>query len=396
MPRETDASQTAVILVTSFLNRGLPEPAIGGRARIVRDVARHLRQIGFTVRIIQKGPAAGALELEPGITVQTVRVPMPIWSDLLFAWQTRRAARDADLCCYATPEDGFPFFAARGFAIQHGIWWDGPDAWWKGWLVRGVQSWRNRVMCSRLRFVLCVDTQFINQLRMAGRRGHKLARKCVYCPNYADLDRFPAPTRERMEQRFASRRLLFLRRFAAPRGARLFVEMCRLLRDMGVEFRAEMAGRGPLKAEVAAAVRTAGLDSLVTLTETTLDDAPRALDACAVSVVPSEWAEGTSLSAIESLVMGIPVVATDAGALASVVTPGFNGFVCRPDPAVLASAVGRLLTDQDLYLSIARNAVSMREAYSLARWTGSLDSALGEAGLIGNRHANGRKHRASG
>ncbi len=373
---------SAVILVSSFLNRGLPEPAIGGRSRIVRDVARHLVRRGCQVRIIQKGPQASEIGLEPGIVVETVAAPMPIWWDILFAWRTRETVRGADLCCYATPEDGFPFFSTRGFAIQHGVWWDAPDGPLKSLAVRGVQALRNRVMCSRLRFVLCVDTAFGNLLRLQGRAGHRLASKCIYTPNYADLDRFPTPSSRRIEERFASRRLLFLRRMAAPRGAFLFVEMCRRLRERGLDFSAEMAGRGPLKAAVEARIAESGLEGRVSLSEAPIDAAPHHIDSAAVSVVPSEWSEGTSLAAIESLAMGVPVVATDAGALSSVVIPGFNGMVCPPDANALAAAVERLLADREMYLSLARNAIGMRAAFSLDRWTRVLDEALARAGLL--------------
>lgn len=90
------------------------------------------------MRILQKGPRAAEIRLEPGIVVETVSAPMPIWADVFFAWKTRRAVRGADLCCYATPEDGFPYFSKRGFAIQHGIWWDAPDPPWKRLLVQQV------------------------------------------------------------------------------------------------------------------------------------------------------------------------------------------------------------------------------------------------------------------
>jgi glycosyltransferase involved in cell wall biosynthesis len=145
-----------------------------------------------------------------------------------------------------------------------------------------------------------------------------------------------------------------------------------------------MAGRGPLKVEVQSLIETNGLTQRVALTEVPIDEVPEAIDSSSVSIVPSLWSEGTSLSAIESLVMGVPVVATDVGALASVIVPEFNGLVCSADPCPLADAVQRLLADKALYLSLARNALSMREVFSFARWTRTLDDALARAGLHEN------------
>jgi|GEM_PF-607780 len=66
-----------------------------------------------------------------------------------------------------------------------------------------------------------------------------------------------------------------------------------------------------------------------------------------VFVFPS-WYEGFGLPVLESMACGTPVVSSRASSLPEVV--GDAGILCDPsDPGAFADAVGRLLSDRDLY-----------------------------------------------
>jgi glycosyltransferase involved in cell wall biosynthesis len=70
--------------------------------------------------------------------------------------------------------------------------------------------------------------------------------------------------------------------------------------------------------------------------------------AAAVSVIPS-LEEGFGIPAAEAMGCEVPVVATDAGGLPEVVEHEVTGLVVpRGDSGALASAIGRLLDDEEL------------------------------------------------
>jgi len=67
-----------------------------------------------------------------------------------------------------------------------------------------------------------------------------------------------------------------------------------------------------------------------------------------VAVVPSVWNEPMGQVAIEAMLAGRAVVASDVGGLRDVVTHGVTGFTVPPrDPEALAIALDKLLDDPE-------------------------------------------------
>ncbi len=381
---------TAVILVTTYLGYRHDHVQHGGRPRLVRDLARLLRAQGFEVTIAQKGSRDAEIELGGGIRVRKFQVPVRSWTDILFALRTRRLVEAADLCVYASCEDGYPFFARRSIGIQHGIWWDKPDGSpLKRAVTNRIHFARMAALCRKARRVICVDTNLINWLRLHGAAGHAAAAQCEYLPNYFDEDAFPPPPPELIEQRFRGRRLVFLRRFEEARGPLPFVGMCAVLKARGLDFQASMIGWGSQEAAVRARVAGLGLADRIEIGESRFDGVAEALRPAALSVVPTIYSEGSSLSAIESIGMGIPVVASDAGGLGNLIVPGFNGYLVKAQPAALAGAVMQALSSREHYLRLAANCLAMRRAFSLRHWRAQVLRILRETGLVADPPAGG-------
>ncbi|MBE0660346.1 MAG: glycosyltransferase family 4 protein [Bryobacteraceae bacterium] len=333
--------------------------------------------------VVQKAASTGRIMLDNGIEVVSIACPTRSWSDFLFALKSRRIAATADLCGYLTPELGFPFYAQNSFAVQHGIWWDGPGyRSIRGFMVRSIQSLRNWWLVHRVGAVVCVDTNFINYLRANGIAGPQDLRKCSYVPNYADIGLSREPSIEKIHQRWGRRSLLFLRRFEPQRGVDLFIRMCQLLHLRGIAFQARMIGDGSLKEHARGRISALGLDRIVSIGACAFDEVYCELDEASISIVPTEWSEGTSLSAAESIVSGVPVIATNVGGLANLIVPEFNGLLVAPAAEELADAAALLLGDRDKYTDYALACLSMRHALSRDRWRREITCLLTRLGLI--------------
>ena len=133
-----------------------------------------------------------------------------------------RIARAGYVVLYASGDDVWPFFLPNSKVIQHGIGWDGEQARW----FRRLQDLRSLGMARMARSVLCVDTNYINWLRCQSNEGYRLATKCEYIPNYADLDRI-APSDRPLGDRLS---IISARRNEHIRGLDLLIDALGLLK----------------------------------------------------------------------------------------------------------------------------------------------------------------------
>lgn len=77
-------------------------------------------------------------------------------------------------------------------------------------------------------------------------------------------------------------------------------------------------------------------------------DLARAYEEGTIFVVPSLW-EGFGIALLEAMLHGLPIVGTDVGAIPELIRDGESGLLVPPgDPAALAAAIDRLLTDASL------------------------------------------------
>jgi glycosyltransferase involved in cell wall biosynthesis len=86
-------------------------------------------------------------------------------------------------------------------------------------------------------------------------------------------------------------------------------------------------------------------------------------------------------SVIESMALGVPVVASDVGGIPEIIEDGVSGVLVPPgDDRALADAIRRLLDDDELRGRISAAGLrSVRERFDVARLTRSIEQQLDEA-----------------
>ncbi|HTX27848.1 MAG TPA: glycosyltransferase family 4 protein [Streptosporangiaceae bacterium] len=86
-----------------------------------------------------------------------------------------------------------------------------------------------------------------------------------------------------------------------------------------------------------------------------------------VAAVPSVWSEPLGRVAIEAMLVGRPVVASDVGGLRGIVTHGVTGLLVPPgDPAALAAALDSLLDDPQKRRQFGETARSHAQRFEAA------------------------------
>ncbi len=128
--------------------------------------------------------------------------------------------------------------------------------------------------------------------------------------------------------------------------------------------RLELVGDGPARDQLRALSTRLGLGDVVEFAGA-VDDATPRIARMSCLVLPSAF-EGLPNAALEAMSCGVPVVASLAGDVASVVVDGSTGVVVRdPTPEILAAGIVRALTDGALRArSVQDGPRAIRERFS--------------------------------
>jgi len=120
-----------------------------------------------------------------------------------------------------------------------------------------------------------------------------------------------------------------------------------------------MAGSGPMQAMVRTWARNHGIRSglQLPLGQIGRNHLLQLMRSATFLVIPSQWDEPFGMVAIEALACGVPVIASDAGALPEIVKDGVNGIIfSKKNPAELAEKAALLWSDRRLRKRLSEGA----------------------------------------
>ena len=332
--------------------------SIGGRQRYIRDIALLIKEWGRDVVVVQKSITNFETVCPSGVNVIGIKSNLTAKGDPFFSKKVVALKTKGDVVLYASGEDAWPFFSENSKAIQHGVWWDGPQKLY----VRLLQARRALAMMNAVKTVLCVDTNFINWLRCLGPKGYLLANKCEYIPNYADIAKIPK-VKSSIDEKFS---IITARRYEHKRGADLLMSALGVLRSTDLDFHAHFSTTGGVE-ELTGQASRLNLERYVSFSQDSMDEILSRYQNFHVAVVPTRWSEGTSLACIEALSAGLPVVCTPVGGLGNLIVPDFNGYVVPPTAERIAEALYQCANKETL-VRLRAGAISLRDALSLENW----------------------------
>ena len=219
-------------------------------------------------------------------------------------------------------------------------------------------------------------------------RDRSIPAECIkVIGNGVELDRFKAPGRGAVT---AAREALGI-----PDDHSVVGVVTRLRREKGTEFLVRavprildqistvsflIVGDGPLRASLEALTKEIGVDRHVHFLGFR-DDVPLLLAVADVLVIPS-LTEGFSLSLVEGMAAGRPIVATQVGGMLEIARDGDSVlFVPPEDSEAIFRATARLLTDLGLAGALGRRAVEVAARYGISASARSLAELY--ASLVG-------------
>jgi glycosyltransferase involved in cell wall biosynthesis len=316
-------------------------PNIGGVASHVVELGKALAELGEEVHVITS-PLGGMREANQtwqGMQVHRPRIPrgQPLYGWLLGRWLKK-------FCREYQPDilhvHGLrPLEASRNMPIP--VIFTNHTS---GYLKRVAKGTHEQKRIARrlthIAHVLAPSQELCDATKAVGYSG-----PIDFITNGVDTDRFTpnlGPLRARLGIQEDEVVVLLARRLVEKNGVTVFAEAVSALKDQPV--RLLFAGDGSEQAKVEAILKQNGLYSKsIFMGAVPNPDMPDVYRAADISVLPS-FMEATSITGLESMACGLPLVGTRVGGIPTLVTEGETGLLVEPgNPVALGEAIHTLV-----------------------------------------------------
>jgi glycosyltransferase involved in cell wall biosynthesis len=175
---------------------------------------------------------------------------------------------------------------------------------------------------------------------------HGIRTPLTVIPNFINPDSFQATYEP--ENHF-----VYAGRLVRVKGILTLLEAMRRIKSDAV---LTIAGAGELEVELRQFVNEHRLENVRFMGHLGTADLSRLVQRAVFTVVPSEWYENYSMTVIESLASGTPVIGASIGGIPEQVSHGQNGLLFAPgDAAGLAEQMQYLLDNREAAVAMGRN-----------------------------------------
>lgn len=153
--------------------------------------------------------------------------------------------------------------------------------------------------------------------------------------------------------------ILYVGELIQQKGIRELLAAFKIVSGSVGDIKLTVVGGGPETEYCRQFIKNQGMNNIVMTGPLEHSKALELIANCYLLVLPSK-SEANPTVIVEALSFGKPVIATNVGGVTEMVENGHNGIIVDNDnPKVLAQALTRLLTDENLAFSIGQNAKKM-------------------------------------
>lgn len=340
----------------------------GGAERYLLDLADMAKDMGYGLTIYQYGHFSWVRRFKNVDVISLNTGDLPPLKHALHAtkefsqrFYEQSEGRSA-LSIYSPFYEVWPHAVAGNIGISHGVAWDNPYACYENVAAFWVMNQQYIESADHCEELVSVDTNTANWFQTVN---YETGRKIQVIPNYVDLEKFYPKERMGNEQRVV---ILYPRQLYSARGLYLVLEILDeiLHRYPQVEFR--FIGRGGEGDTQHVVNKMKQWGERVKWDALSLDEMPDAYRDADITLIPTLFSEGTSLSCLEAMASGNAVIATRIGGLTDLVINQYNGDLIEPHADALLESISSLLADPQRLKLYQRRAVEVAQAFSKTRW----------------------------
>lgn len=290
-------------------------------------------------------------------------------------WQFNEHAALADLRIYFAQYLAFPNAISPCISLSHGIYWDNTQG------VNTIQAMNDEQRKEFFRrqmygftasdAVVSVDSN-VRKVIQAMEPGSERKIQVIY--NYVDTNMF-TPTPKTWE----GINVLFPRRLTVLRGS---TEVTKAFINLP-EYNFTLAGQAHDDKAAQAFFKSHEHRGNVKFIHEEMDNMPKIYQQADISLVPTISTEGLSLSLLESMASGLPVITTPVGGLGDAVIPGYNALIYDPNHEDLGDYIQALAEDEEARLKMGkRNREIAVECFDIELWKQRWRNLLAQFGVV--------------
>ena len=379
-----------IAVLTSFFFHQLAEIhgqdriIYGGAERVLINLCHLLQSEGHEVTVFQSLPQTVRDEQGRQVRVNCGQVAkeyagIPIIclpdTDNAWAYSTNsklnmifnEMATFYDVAIYFATFLCWPHVVSPSISISHGIFWDYPEHAIRNSSKADREEFFRRQLYGLTAPDVCVSVDSnVRKVLAAMEPGSESRVHVIY--NFVNTEVFkPAP------KTWEGTRVLYPRRLTMLRGCNEFIKASRELPEYEFIAVGQAADEGLEKQVVAWGETTPNIRFVYKPMEG-MEEVYQQAD---ISVVPTRASEGLSLSLLESMACGLPIITTPVGGLGDAVIPNYNAIVYDPLHDDLSDAIRFLAENPDVRQKMGeRNRQIAEESFDIELWKARWRSIL--------------------
>ncbi len=274
-----------------------------------------------------------------------------------------RTFNGSQLHIYSSFQECYPNHIGPSIGISHGISWDSPCNHYS----YGMEDfWENKkkyidsiYYCDK---VISVDTNTPNWVQTID---YELgSKKVMTIPNYVDINLFKHSGKAKMDKII----ITFPRRLSEPRGIYLVLNVIPSILEKYKNVEFHLVGRGDenMLADINKVIEKFPDNIKCYYKEP--NEMQEVYQYTDISLIPTLYSEGTSLSCLEAMASGNIVVATRVGGLTDLIINNYNGYLIEPNEEALKECILDVLERYEEQDIIRKNASQVAATFNKSLW----------------------------
>lgn len=335
----------------------------GGAERYCTDLATILKKRGYGTVLIQMGDPALKKCWHKNIRdLEIIGVPLAIFEYTFFL----KTLRKYEFVIYS----GMVEWGEKinlNILISHGVTWDVPH-------VPDVKVEDIFNIMKDVDHFISVDTNTISWLRSTFAKSlHNKQNKMHYIPNYVDTEQYHS-INKRSDGKI---KIIFPRRCSPERGVQLVFKILPVIIAKYENVVFDFVGFAHGK-KITKDIKelTSRFPSKVNHYICEPDEMVGIYQSADISLIPTLFSEGTSLSCLEAMACGNVVISTNIGGLPNLVINGYNGILINPDEQELIVALDKVIANKELRNELSQNAIKVAKTFDKGVWVKSWENII--------------------